>query len=51
LIKILVNITGDIKLHLSWQLKKWNMEIWKAPNIKEIDLQNDSIQGGFCNTK
>jgi hypothetical protein len=47
MIKILVNISGDKKLHFSWQAKEWNSEISNGLNIKDRDTQNDSNQGDF----
>ena len=51
LIKILVNLPSDKKLHLSWQVKYWNMKIRNGQNINDIDTEIDSNQDGFSNTK
>jgi hypothetical protein len=39
MIKILVNISGDKKLHFSWQAEKWNSEINNGLNIKDTDTE------------
>ena len=36
--KILVKISGDKKLHLSWNVKYWKTDIRNGLNIKEVDL-------------
>jgi hypothetical protein len=51
LIKKLVKLSGDEKLHLSWQVENWNKDVRNGLNIKEIDTENDSNQDGFSKTK
>jgi hypothetical protein len=47
MLKVLVNISGDRTLHLSWQGKNWYTVIRNELNIKDIDTQKDSYQDVF----